>query len=686
MKQLILSIAVFFYLFNSSAQNMQEGFTYLETGKYKEATVFFTAILKKHPTNKTARLCKGRAIGLAGNSKEAITLFTNFLTDFPNDFEIKLNYAEALLWNKEYSIAKTYYIKLIQENDTSFPALLGYANTLSNLKNYKEALIYINKALLVSSGNKNAIISKKYIRLGFANKKSIAKDYHAAEVLLKENLIDLPNDTETLINLANLYLNSNQITKAENTYKTIGKETVNELLSLNGLSFINHKNQKNKKALEISKKAISKINSSTNISIEKQTKERYIQALLWNKKYKIAQKEIATLINERGSKNWILSLRATLNMYKSQFNKSISDYNILLKKDSSSFDGNLGKANALKASGKYTQAYKSAENTLTYYKNQKDAENFIKKLDKSFTPFTTTKATYARDNAKNQAYAYKTSLEFPITIKTKILGSYTYRKTTNNGTNISGASQDVLAGLQHQILPNLIFNGTIGFTSTNAATTNYKKLITTVFFNFKPFNLQNLTFGYKKEFHNFNADLLDREISQNHYYINYSINTNYKLGFFTQYFYTSQNDANTRNLFFSSLYYNILEKPSLKAGINYQNIAFKNQVPLIYFSPEKFNAMEVFFTIIKEEIITPKKEWFYELTGAIGFQYIENDEQQNTYRVQAKLGYKFSDRTFINLLATQSNIASATATGFTFTKIGLRFKWYLTKKPVFKKK
>ena len=89
---------------------------------------------------------------------------------------------------------------------------------------------------------------------------------------------------------------------------------------------------------------------------------------------------------------------------------------------------------------------------------------------------------------------------------------------------------------------------------------------------------------------------------------------------------------------------------------------------------------------IKDESITGKNEWFYELTGASGFQYIENNKMQRTYRIQTKLGYKFSERSLLTLYGSKSNIASATAAGFTFTEIGLRFKWFMLNRPFFRKK
>ena len=374
-----------------------------------------------------------------------------------------------------------------------------------------------------------------------------------------------------------------------------------------------------------------------------------------------------------------------MNIYKSNFEKSINDYNRILKNDTTSFDGNLGKANALKASGYFIESYKSAENTLRFYKNQKDAVNFIKKLDKSFTPFVVAESSYSFDNGNNKAYSYKATSEFSLSTKFKLLGSYNYRTASNSLSGLKATSNNVLGGVSYQLLHNIKLKSLIGLASSKTETNNFNQLVADISLLTKPFKLQNLELGYKREIQNFNAALLAENIVQNNYLINYNLNTNFRLGWFTQYYYTTQNDKNTRNLIFTSLYYNILEKPSLKAGVNYQNISFKNQVPTIYFSPSKFNAYEVFFNIIKDENITKKNEWFYELTAASGFQYIENSKKQSTYRIQSKLGYKFSERSILTLYGSKSNIASATAAGFTFTEIGLRFKWFILRKPFFRK-
>ena len=117
----------------------------------------------------------------------------------------------------------------------------------------------------------------------------------------------------------------------------------------------------------------------------------------------------------------------------------------------------------------------------------------------------------------------------------------------------------------------------------------------------------------------------------------------------------------------------MLKKPLLKIGVNYQNIRFKNQVPTVYFSPNRFYALEAFIDLIKDKNITQNNSIFYGLTGATGYQFIEENASQLTYRLNASLGFKFNDRSLINIYGSHSNIASTTTAGFTITEVGFRF-------------
>lgn len=680
-------ISVFFlFVFSllANAQNMQEGFANLEKGEFSKAEVFFTTILKDYPQNKTARLCYARAVGLNQQPEKALALFTTLRTEYPDDLEIKLNYAESLLWNKNYTDAKVFYSKLVADNPTNFVAHLGYANTLSNLKEFKDALLYVNKALELSPRNAGALLSRKYIKLGYANDMVSAKEYTQAEAFYNEILVDFPNDKETLLNKANLCLITKDIAKGKEVYAQIAID--NPIIALNGLSLIEHIDGKESQALATSNKAVEAAKSSTDVTLIKQTQERNVQALIWNKKYKLAEIQINELNTKYANENWLLALSATLAIYRSDFKESIKYYEAILVNDSKSFDGNLGIANAYYASGEIDQSVKAVYQTLEIFKNQNDAMNFLKKLKEEHTPTLEEKLSYSFDNGNNTAITSRTLIIFPLSTKWALNTTYQYRKTENTNTNISANANDFLLGASYKFHPKISFNLDGGITSASSPTTSYSSLLLNANFKIKPMKLQDLEIGYKRDLQNFNTDLIDKQISANNYYFNYNIGSNFKLGWFTQYFYTTQSDNNSRNLLFTSLYYSFLSKPILKGGFNYQFIAFKDQVPTVYFSPSQFNAYEVFVELLKDEKIAENNTWFYNLNLATGYQYIEKLDKQSTYRIQAKLGYKFSDRLLANIYGLKSNIASAAASGFTYTEIGFRLKWNIFNKPVFELK
>lgn len=668
------------------AQDMQEGFTNLEKGEFAQAEIFFSKILKTYPDNKTAKLCFGRAVGLNSSPEKATVIFSELLKTYPDDFEIQLNYAECMLWNKKFSDAKPYYLGLIAKYPESFPALLGYANTLSNLKEYKEALVYVNKALAVSAKNPNALVSKKYIRMGYANQFVQQEDYDSALYLLDENFEDFPKDKETLMNKVNIYLMTKDEKNATKIYQELAVTKKDSLFSLNGLSLVAHIAERDSEALSIAEQALKKSQHIEDAKLQNQTKERYVQALIWNKKYKEAAIKIKEYQTGNPNENWVFALSATLGMYRSDFKESITDYQNILANDAKSFDGNLGISNAYFANGEPLKAYKAVDITLKIFENQKDAVGFLKKINENFTPSVEEKLSYSFDNGKNEAYATNTVFNFPISTKWTFLGKYQYRKTENTVTKNSATSNDFELGAQWQFHPKINFYVLLGFSNAQSFVSRYSQLLADVFFKIKPLKLQDLEVGYKRDIQNFNADLVSREITADNFYFNYNIGTNFKLGWFTQYFYSTQSDNNKRNLLFTSLYYNFLSKPILKAGFNYQFIAFQKQVPIIYFSPSKFNAYEIFIDFLKDERSTESNTIFYTLSAAKGFQYIENDAKQSTYRVQAKFGYKFSDRFLVNFYGVKSNIASATAAGFQYTEVGLRLRWMLTSKPLFKVK
>jgi tetratricopeptide (TPR) repeat protein len=114
-------IKIFLFISTLSfSQDMTKGFEMLEKGNFNEAEQFFTVILNDFPTNKTAKICYARALGLSSNPNEALILFKSLQETYPNDLEIDLNYAEALLWNKKFDEAKIFYDDLVKKNPDNF--------------------------------------------------------------------------------------------------------------------------------------------------------------------------------------------------------------------------------------------------------------------------------------------------------------------------------------------------------------------------------------------------------------------------------------------------------------------------------------------------------------------------------------------------------------------------------------
>ncbi len=674
-------IALFFLLSYTvqAQQSMKQGFELLENGNFSDAEVFFDSYLKLDATNKTAQICFGRAVGLNGAPGKANALFANLVQKYPNDYEVTINYNESFLWAGKYEEAKPLYKKLVADYPEEFGALLGYANTLSNLKEYKSALYWVNKAIALQPDNAGAKVSRKYIKLGYANEYVNAQNYDGGKQLIQEIFQDFPEDREALLNLANIHLITKEVDSAKRIYWRYASSSKDSITAKNGIALAEHIGGNERKALEMALEAKEKVHSLGDILLRQQTYDRYVQALIWNRKFKKARKGIDSLQEKHPNANWVQALNATLGMYTGDFRASLSSYDTILSNDSISFDGNLGKANALFASDRVVPAYKAAFQTLKIFRNQKDAQGFIEKVNGLYTPSVEEHAAYTFDNGNNVAFFNTINALLPFSTKFKTTLSYQYRTTENTLTLNKAESHVVLAGLGYKLAPNVVVTTVLGFNNSKFMETAYVQPVLHAKLKLKPFKLQHLELGYQREVQNFNADLIEREIIMNHYGLNYNLGTNVNLGWYTQLMHTQQTDNNSRNLLFTSLYYTVLQKPALKFGLNYQYITFGEQVPSVYFSPEKYQAAEVFGDV-RGKISTHTN---YMGSIATGIQKVENDRQTAIFRAEAAVQHQFGKRLSGSIYGKYSNIASATAAGFEFTEIGFKLKWSLTQKPVF---
>lgn len=681
MKTVYLCLVSALLFISVQAQEMQTGFTYLENGKNAEAKEFFAKILKEYPQNKTARLCYARALGLGGQPKEALALFEEMRNDYPGDLEIELNYAEAFLWNKNFEAAVPVYKKLVAEHPENFGALLGYANTLSNLKRYQEAQVYINKALEVDAENPSAKVSYKYIKLGMAGQLAKRQEVDSAVALLQSNFEDFPQDRDTQLNLIAIYLPNKSFEEAAKIYSGFNKNSNDSITGKIGLALVAHLQEEEQQALQQATEAyaLSK-QKKTDSLVRLQAAERYVQALVWNAKYAEANQTIKALDSTYTDHKTLLALKAMLGMYTGDFKTSVKNYQQILAQDSTSFDGNLGIANAYRASDNPLQAYAFAQKTLDYYEGQKDALGLIKTLDLSYAPELGARASLTKDNGENQAYSYGFNAALPFSTAFKIGAQYGYRITRNGISGEEATAYELGANLEYRVMPGLNFKANAGLIKASTNENEYTDTQGGISLQAKPFKRQQAEFGYRRALQNFNAALLQEKIALNDYFLNYNWGITTRLGWYTSMIYTAQSDENNRKLLFTSLYYSLTRKPALKMGFNYQYLGYKDQVNALYFSPSKYQAAELFADLL----LKPAENLTVHTVVAGGRQFVEDQEATSIFRAEVNVRYSFSNQFDLGIYAKYSNIASAVASGFEFGEVGLSLRWQPFAKPLFK--
>jgi tetratricopeptide (TPR) repeat protein len=667
-------------------EEMSAGFKMLEKGNFSDAYLFFGEYLKKMPNDETAQLCFGRAMGLKGDKKESLLYFEKLVKKYPQNFEMKLNYAESFLWNNELENAKAYYQILLNEKSNNFVANLGMANTCSNLKEYPDALKYINKAIGIDPNNEGAKTSKKYILMGYGFQLGQQNQYAQAESILKEGLQLFPNDQDFILTMSNVYFVSKEHNKNEEIVKTLPASKENDLLKNILFSLIYHNKNKDKMSLEFARNAFLSKENTKNIDLKKNIDMRFIQALIWNKKYSQAAANIYFFENKFPDAPEINALKSMLSMYTSNLKQAKQIYIEMLAKDEKSFDGNLGLANAYFGLNDLKNADLQAKKAQAFYPYQMDIYYFSKKVESNLSPEVDLKTSYSLDLGDDQAIDTRLKLKMPISYKTILEGKFANRNTQNNITS-SKAFENILdLGISYQLNPKINLSFGVRYLGIGFDSITKDHLMGNTKVIFKPNAFHNIEAGFMQELQDYNTSLIKNNLRTDHYILNYNLSTITPLGFFGQFYYTNLSDSNNRKLLYMSLYYNVLKINTLKFGVNYQHIDFKKSIPERYFSPRYFNLVEGFGQFMLADKVEMKNQFLCNLNVAVGQQFIENKAAQLAYRFQAECGAKLNFQWNLAIYGVYNNIASATAAGgFRYQEIGIKIKYNFGKR-IFKNK
>lgn len=658
--------------FGHAQEALKPGFTMLESGQFREATLFFRNYLAADPSNRTALLCYGRATGLSGNVPEARQIFAGLEQQYPEDFEIGLNVAEACMWAKEYDAGRQKYARLVSRQPESFPANLGYANAFSALLQYDSALIYINKSLTIQPGNTNALLSLKYARLGLADQYEKKQQFSPAASLLEQNLSDFRDDKESLFAKGQLLIMQKEYIPAIHLFQTMiagRQDIVNACLSV---SYAYYLKKDKKAALKYADKAIAAADSGTYLK----ARLGRITALGWNEQFRQAFKELDSLENQYPNNPDISLKRAMLLAWGRNFGHSLTLFRSVLTQRPSSFDANLGTADILFAQELDEASREYVNATLKYYPGQKDAMDFMQRLALRHAPSIYTQDFRSSDKGGNVAWNYAAGFAFDIISPLRISLDYRSRDAKNNNDGTTARNDNYTVGVRWRIQPFWLMTAALNEAVLKGDTTR-SHLLTDIATELKIAKWHILELRYRSDIQNFTAGLINSNISMDNFIATYNLSTPVRLGLYTQFYYTVYSDDNKRSLLFASLYYNILNDPVIKTGININSMHFTRQLPGKYFSPDKFGSYELFASI--ENLGLPGKKWLYQALFAGGSQKIDNAPAQAIYRYTMSLGYRPVNNFEASIYYLHSNSASSTVAGYTYTEAGLKVKWVLKK-------
>ena len=217
-----------------------------------------------------------------------------------------------------------------------------------------------------------------------------------------------------------------------------------------------------------------------------------MQALLWNRKYNNARTHLDSLDKTYGKESWILELEASYGLYAGKTKSTRSAYEQLLERDSASFDGNLGKANALFANDRMYEAYLATLTTLDLFENQKDAMALLNKLNKKYAPSIDQSGAYSSDSGQNNTWYGLTSVRLPWSTKFNTTVGYAYRETENQIDKSQAESQTVYLGIGYKWLPKTQITLRVGINKITSQSGNYTQPTLDLRFKLNPSSRQTL--------------------------------------------------------------------------------------------------------------------------------------------------------------------------------------------------
>lgn len=489
------------------------------------------------------------------------------------------------------------------------------------------------------------------------------ENYVSAIQQLDSILFNNPVDAPILLFKGDLQLQSKLYTNAVKTYQQLlplGYEKTIVQINLSYALFMNHQPAK---ALHFANKAWQENKTNTNAIVN------HFNALLWN----IKTKEAASFLNnnkELLSTAEVLVLKARLYTTSGDYKNGLLYYDSLVTSYPNKY---------------YVQEYAEV---LLGKKEIKQSSAIVKNNDSLFTEneYNTlrqkvkaaqlqnagTEFGYFKDVAKN------IRIENSIWWQQRAGKTYRFRVSAGASTITSAQNEKTNAQFAHVNITERWSKAWTGETdlhlqfiqpSTGKGFTGITGKQTV---QYQPNDRRMVGVFYSADILNFTASLLEKNIrSHSAGYVTH-IMLSGKTGFYSQGSAGILSDKNQRYQFFGSLYRLFRTEPTLKAGINFSALHYKDSSIKSYFSPNRYLSTEAF-----ADYNTPLphlSKFHLQLQAAAGMQRIEQQKWEPALRFQTELGLRLNH--FETSVKYQtSNVASNTGTGYKFNWFTMRVAW-----------
>lgn len=334
---------------------------------------------------------------------------------------------------------------------------------------------------------------------------------------------------------------------------------------------------------------------------------------------------------------------------------------------SRSFEAALSLADASHALNLERDTFRLLREALEVRPGQGDAQGFLARLEAAHAPTLTPRVTHTWDNGTNQSWEYglrgSTDLHPDLRVSVDAMRREASTVTPRGSSSMLAAR----AFAKSQVNERLALTLGLGAGRIAGASGAAFMPLGQARLDARAGARHRLSAGYEADVFGYTAGMMDAHVGLHVLAATANGPIWRGLSYYSAPSVAYLTDRNYRGVWFNSLYYVLLDVPTIKLGLNGQLLGFSSTTLRTYFSPSRLLNGEVFAEIMRDG---PDARLLYGALIALGQQQIEHLIPQDTYRVSGLLGARPVPFVKVLLSGQTSNSSSTSVTGFKYYELG----------------